>query len=92
MCDKCVQLDRKIEHYSRLSTWITDQKTIEEIRFFIEKLRAQKAALHPGATSIARVNTLGLRLLTLDFARDAIRTKGAFCCLYQQNRASLRVS
>jgi hypothetical protein len=50
MCEKCVQLDRKIEHYSRLCSWITDQK---EIRFFIEKLRAQKAALHSDATPIA---------------------------------------
>ena len=49
MCEKCVELDEKIEHYGRLSQLITDQKTIEVLGQFIEKLRAEKAALHPKA-------------------------------------------
>jgi hypothetical protein len=49
MCEKCVELDEKIEHYGELSRWISDQKTIEQFKLFIEKLRAKKAALHPGA-------------------------------------------
>jgi hypothetical protein len=64
MCQKCGQLDRKIEHYSRLSSWITDEQTIEEIRFFIEKLRAQKAALHPDAPQ-SPTDLLRLSFLTL---------------------------
>jgi hypothetical protein len=49
MCEKCIELDKKIEHYGQLSSWITDQKTIEQLGLFIEKLRAEKAALHPEA-------------------------------------------
>jgi hypothetical protein len=47
MCEKCVELDNKIKHYSRLSSLITDQQMIEQLGLFIEKLRAEKAALHP---------------------------------------------
>jgi hypothetical protein len=49
MCEKCVELDKKIEHYRQLSRWITDQQTIESLGLFIAKLRAEKAALHPEA-------------------------------------------
>jgi hypothetical protein len=47
MCEKCVELDKKIEHYRQLSRWITDQQTIEQFGLFVEKLRAEKAGLHP---------------------------------------------
>jgi hypothetical protein len=30
MCDKCVELDDKIEHYRRLSFRMTDQQTIDQ--------------------------------------------------------------
>ena len=49
MCEKCVELDKKIEHYQQLSGWITDQKTIKQLGLFIDKLRAEKAAFHPEA-------------------------------------------
>jgi hypothetical protein len=49
MCEKCVELDKKIEHYRQLSRWITDQQTIEQFGLFVEKLRAEKTALHPEA-------------------------------------------
>jgi hypothetical protein len=42
MCDKCVELDRKIEHYQRLSSLITDQRTLTG-----SKNEGTKAALHP---------------------------------------------
>ena len=29
MCDKCDELDRKLEHYRSISTRVTDEKTIE---------------------------------------------------------------
>jgi hypothetical protein len=47
MCAKCVELDGKIEHYRRLSSTITDQRTLDGIRELIERRKAQKAALHP---------------------------------------------
>ena len=47
MCDKCVELDRKIEHYRHLSSRITDQPMLDGIEELIERAEAQKAALHP---------------------------------------------
>jgi hypothetical protein len=47
MCDKCVELDSKIEHYRRLSSAIADQITLDGIKELIERMKAQKAALHP---------------------------------------------
>jgi hypothetical protein len=47
MCDKCVDLDGKIEHYQRMLSMITDQRTIDGIKGLIASMKAQKAALHP---------------------------------------------
>jgi hypothetical protein len=47
MCDKCVELDGKIEHYQRLSDRITDQPTLDGIKGLIARMKTQKAALHP---------------------------------------------
>jgi hypothetical protein len=49
MCEKCVELDERIERFSRISRGITDQRTVDTIRSLIEKLRAGKAALHSEA-------------------------------------------
>jgi hypothetical protein len=47
MCEKCVELDGKIERYKRLSSGVTDQPTLDGIKALIEQINAQKAALHP---------------------------------------------
>jgi hypothetical protein len=47
MCDKCVEIDSKIEHYQRLSSKIADQLTLDGIKELIERMKAQKAVLHP---------------------------------------------
>ena len=47
MCDKCLELDGKIEHYQRISASITDQLTLDRIKELVEKMKAQKALLHP---------------------------------------------
>jgi hypothetical protein len=47
MCEKCVELDGKIEHYQRISASISDQLTVDRIKELVEKMKAQKAALHP---------------------------------------------
>jgi hypothetical protein len=49
MCDKCVELDGKIEHYERISASIGDQLTIDRLTQLVEQMKAQKAALHPQA-------------------------------------------
>jgi hypothetical protein len=47
MCKKCTELDDKIAHYKRISTYITDQITLDGIAGLIRKLEVEKAALHP---------------------------------------------
>jgi hypothetical protein len=47
MCEKCVELDSKIEHYQRLSSRISDTLTLDGIKELIERMKAEKAALHP---------------------------------------------
>jgi len=47
MCDKCQELDKKIEHYRRIAETITDQFTIDGIKSLIADMEALKAALHP---------------------------------------------
>jgi hypothetical protein len=47
MCDKCVELDGKIEHYQRMASRITDQLTLDGIKELIARMKAQKATLHP---------------------------------------------
>jgi hypothetical protein len=47
MCDKCVDLDKKIDHYASLGSFMTDPQTIEGINKLIEEMKAQKVQLHP---------------------------------------------
>ncbi len=47
MCDKCVEVDKKIEHYQRMLLSIGDQITVERLEALIADLQAQKATLHP---------------------------------------------
>jgi hypothetical protein len=47
MCDKCIELDRRIVHYGALSTGVQDAAALEGIRFLIAKYEADKKALHP---------------------------------------------
>ena len=47
MCDKCVELDKKIEHYRWIASMIGDQLTLDRIKQLVERIKAQKAALHP---------------------------------------------
>jgi len=47
MCDKCVEHDKKIGHYTKMLRAIGDSLTVERIEALIADLRAQKATLHP---------------------------------------------
>ena len=47
MCDKCVELDGKIEHYRKLASAISDRLTIEGIADRIKAMEAQKVQFHP---------------------------------------------
>lgn len=46
MCEKCVELDSKIEHYRLLASRITDEPILDGIKDLIERMQAQKVALH----------------------------------------------
>ena len=47
MCDKCNEINEKIEHYRDIAARLSDPLTIERIAELIAELVAQKAALHP---------------------------------------------
>jgi hypothetical protein len=46
MCEKCVELDKKIEHYERIRLSIADQVTVDRIKELIAEMSAQKAQFH----------------------------------------------
>jgi len=47
MCDKCIELDAKIERYQYISRMLTDQQTLDGIQKLVEQMKVEKAALHP---------------------------------------------
>jgi len=47
MCNKCAELDKKIEHYETILVSIGDRVTVERLHAMIADLQAQKVALHP---------------------------------------------
>jgi hypothetical protein len=47
MCEKCDELDRRIERYRRLSSFISDELTLSAIAVLIERHEARKRELHP---------------------------------------------
>jgi hypothetical protein len=46
MCERCVELDKKIEHYRVMASRITDQPVLDGIKHLVERMQAQKVALH----------------------------------------------
>jgi hypothetical protein len=47
MCEQCVEIDKKIEHYRFMASRMTDQAMLDGIKQLTADLRTQKAALHP---------------------------------------------
>ena len=47
MCDKCAELDKKIEHYRRMLLSIGDQITIERIEALIADLQTTRQPASP---------------------------------------------
>jgi hypothetical protein len=45
MCEKCVELDSKIEHYQRMASKISDQATLDGIKELVERMKAINRAL-----------------------------------------------
>jgi hypothetical protein len=47
MCEKCIELDKKIAQYRRVASSITDRLTIDRLNKVIKDTTAEKAKLHP---------------------------------------------
>jgi hypothetical protein len=47
MCDKCDELDGKIEHYRKLASALSDPLTLDGIAGLIKEMEAQKVQFHP---------------------------------------------
>jgi hypothetical protein len=47
MCDKCDDLDKKMEHFAKMLLAIGDSLTAERLKAMIVDLQAQRAAIHP---------------------------------------------
>jgi hypothetical protein len=47
MCEKCVEIDHKIEQYARIARSVTDQLTLDRIKSAVVEMTAKKVALHP---------------------------------------------
>ena len=47
MCEKCDEIDKKIERYRRIQARIGDQAFVDRAKDLISELEAEKAALHP---------------------------------------------
>jgi len=46
MCEKCIEIQKKIEHYRQIQRSIADQLTVDRTEELIIELEAKKAALH----------------------------------------------
>jgi hypothetical protein len=46
MCDKCAELDAKIDHYQKLAAALSDRRTLDAIANFIKEMEAQKVHFH----------------------------------------------
>jgi hypothetical protein len=47
MCEKCVEIDKKIYHYKWVAGQMSDGRTLEGINELIEQHEAKKRSLHP---------------------------------------------
>ena len=47
MCEKCDEIDRKIERYRQVQRTILDQVTVDRAKEMVAELEAQKTGLHP---------------------------------------------
>jgi hypothetical protein len=47
MCEKCAELDRRIDHLRRMIEQLQDLQTMDAANQLIEEMEAKKAKLHP---------------------------------------------
>jgi hypothetical protein len=47
MCWRCDEIGKKIEHYRKLATRITDERSLKGVELLIARLNETKEGLHP---------------------------------------------
>ena len=47
MCEKCFELQEKLDRYRRLRALITDRLTLEAIEGLLKRYEEERSALHP---------------------------------------------
>jgi hypothetical protein len=47
MCERCVELDARIDHYHRLARMLSDERAPAAIGQEIERAKAEQVGLHP---------------------------------------------
>jgi quinolinate synthase len=47
MCEKCAQLDERLQHYRDLADQVNDKFTKEAVERLTEQYTAQKLVMHP---------------------------------------------
>jgi hypothetical protein len=47
MCEKCVEIEKKIAHYRLIESRMTDETLLDGINVLVAQLEAQKKELHP---------------------------------------------
>jgi hypothetical protein len=51
MCERCVELDQKIDLYRQLSSWVFEKETIRGIETLIQRYQVDKQMLHPSGNA-----------------------------------------
>jgi len=51
MCERCGEIDRKIEQYRFIRSTATDSLAVELLEMVVEDLQSEKDALHGGETA-----------------------------------------
>jgi hypothetical protein len=60
MCDKCAELEKKIERYRRLAFSINDRETIDRFNQLIKDTEAEKGEAPLGSRTVA-IGTMLIR-------------------------------
>ena len=86
MCERCVQLDEKIDVYRQLSTWVSDEPTVREIEKLIDHYCIDRSMLHPPTLKSGSGN------ITIDVRRPTRTPSKVDWDLDAQAREALQVA
>jgi hypothetical protein len=76
MCEKCTELDTRIDRYKRLAAAITDGRTIDGIKALIGKMEAEKVALQPSKAGSCAAYLSGTFTAGIGFVGSVVNWPG----------------